>query len=243
MAAWEESPVPVLILTRPIEASRRFLGEVEAALGRPVTYIVSPVMKVVPMAVDDLSEPLGGVVFSSENGVRQAGRLSLPPGMTAWCVGDRTAQVANAAGFRALSAQGDAEALIAMICAARPEGPLVHLHGEHTRGDVADRLTAAGVPCGSLAIYAQVPTPLTPEARAAFAGDKPVILPLFSPRSATILTGVGGVTAPLHVIAMSKAVANEASVLRLNTLVIADAPTGPAMVAATCRRIRAMPQE
>ncbi len=235
--------MPVLILTRPIEASRRFLGEVEAVLGRPVTHIISPVMKVVPMAVDDLPEPLGGVVFSSENGVRQAERLSLPQGLTAWCVGDRTAQVADAAGFRARSAQGDAEALIAMICAARPEGPLIHLHGEHTRGDVADRLTAAGVPCGSLAIYAQVPTRLTPEARAALSGDKPVILPLFSPRSATILTGVGGMTARLHVIAMSKAVADEAAILPIETMVIADAPNGPAMVAATCRRIRAMPQD
>jgi uroporphyrinogen-III synthase len=108
MAAWEECPMPVLILTRPMAASRRFLEEVEAAMGRPVSHVISPVMKIVPIAVDDLADPVTGVVFTSENAVLQAERFGFAPGLPAWCVGDRTADVARREGFEARSAGGDA---------------------------------------------------------------------------------------------------------------------------------------
>ena len=165
------------------------------------------------------------------------------PGLPAWCVGDKTAQTAQSAGFDARSAAGDSEDLVAMILSGdRPSAPLIHLHGEHTRGDVAARLTAAGVPCQSLALYAQVPSKPTEAARDALSGETPVILPLFSPRSAAIMAGFGGLTAPLHIIAMSDAVAKEARVLDPDTLVVADQPTAAAMVAATARGLRVFAQ-
>jgi uroporphyrinogen-III synthase len=83
---------------------------------------------------------------------------------------------------------------------------------------------------------------LTEQARETFAGDQQIVLPLFSPRSAAILAGMGGLTAPIHVIAISPAVAEEASVFAPRSLTTADKPTAAAMVAATTRRIRSLIQ-
>ncbi|MCX7301667.1 MAG: uroporphyrinogen-III synthase [Rhodobacterales bacterium] len=229
-----------LLLTRPESSSLRFLSEVEEAIGQRVRAVVSPMIAIVPMLMVWDGGPVKGVVLSSEFGAQTAGQMGFPAGLTAFCVGDRTAQAAEAAGFAAVSASGDADDLVRLILDQRMEGPLVHLRGEHARGNIALRLNEAGVPCAERVVYAQTKAALSPEALALLSGPNPVVAPLFSPRTVTIFQGQGPFHACLHVIAISDAVAKAADSLKIATLDLAARPDGPSMVAATVNRLRGL---
>ncbi|WP_168770482.1 uroporphyrinogen-III synthase [Flavimaricola marinus] len=206
--------------------------QVISALGHPVPTILSPLIAIEP--VDPTIEVMpAGLILTSAHGVDAARRAGLPKGMTAWCVGDRTAEAARVAGFDPISAKGDSSALIRMILDRRPEGPLLHLHGAHKTGDVVEGLTAAGVSCYGRVGYRQASVPLTQQARFALSADKPLVLPLFSPRTVSILAEQGPFDAPLTVVAISEAVANAAEILRPVRLVLAEQPNGEAMCHAT----------
>ena len=145
-------------------------------------------------------------------------------------MGDRTAQVAQAAGFDATSAQGDAESLITLILASGDQGPFLHLRGREARGDIAPRLTAQGRPAHAAIVYAQDPLPLSPEAREALSARAPVVLPLFSPRSAALFAAQGPFAAPLWIVAISAATARAVETLSSQRLMIAERPDGAAML-------------
>jgi uroporphyrinogen-III synthase len=227
---------PLLLLTRPEPASRRFLAELEALAGRRIAAVMAPVLAIEPVPVA-LAERPAALVLTSENGAGRAGALGLA-GLTAWCVGPRTAHAARAAGLRAIEAGPDAEGLVARLLAERPEGPLLHLRGEHAAAPVAARLRAGGIEVGEAVAYRQRALPPTGAARAALGGERPVVLPLFSPRSAALVAGWGvGAGAPLHVVAISPAAARAAAPLGARTLDVAARPDGAAMAGATLRRL------
>lgn len=230
-----------LLLTRPAEASARFLAAVEGLAGHPVAAVIAPLLTITMRALPPLKGPVGALVLTSEHGARAAAGLGLPPGLRAWCVGDRTAAVAAGAGLKPVSAGGDADALVAAILASDDAGPFVHVRGAHVRGDVARRLTAAGRPCDEVVAYVQEEAALTAAARALLAGPDPVILPLFSPRSVTVLAGQGPFAAPLDVVAISGAVAGAAASLAPRSLRISPTPDGPGMARVTAALLRGQP--
>lgn len=219
-----------LLLTRPLPAARRFLGALEAAHGAPVPAILSPILAIRPVPVA-LSERPAALILTSENAAARLGELGLG-GLPAWCVGPRTAAVARAQGGEAVEAGPDAERLLAALLAARPAGPLLHLRGEHVRADLAARLRAAGIEAREAVAYRQEALAPTVEARAALAGPASLVVPLFSPRSATLLGGWSP-RAPLHVVALSGAVAEAAAPLGPERLLVAPVPDGAAMVGPT----------
>ncbi|MDF3607685.1 hypothetical protein PE067_16995 [Paracoccus sp. DMF-8] len=126
------------------------------------------------------------------NAVRLAGPGA---GRPAICVGPRTAAVAGAAGFRATAGPGDAERLMPLV---QDLGPgWLHLHGVHR---------ARELPLPGVAVYDQQARALNDAALAALAGDQPVIVPLFSPRSAAIVAdGARHARAPLWLVPISAA--------------------------------------
>jgi uroporphyrinogen-III synthase len=77
-----------------------------------------------------------------------------------------------------------------------------------------------------------VELPLTAGARVALGGSAPVVVPLYSPRSAAILARQGPFAAPLRVVAMSGAVARAATALGPESIVQIDNPDGRAMLSA-----------
>lgn len=227
---------PILLSTRPA-ADALALADAIPEAGR---CVISPLIGIVPLSVAVPDPPPMGIVLTSMHGAEVAATLGLPFGLRAWCVGVRTAEAARAAGMDAVSAGGDADALVAAILRVTPDGPLWHLRGRHARGDVAARLTGAGVACTETVAYRQDAMPLTSEAREVLGGTRPVVVPLFSPRTAALLVAQGPFAAPCHVIAISAAVADAASALRPAGLRIAERPDAVAMIAATrsiCRDI------
>ncbi|WP_128255042.1 uroporphyrinogen-III synthase [Falsirhodobacter deserti] len=187
-----------VLLTRPSEGSTRFAAMLEG----PV--ILSPLLE--PRILPADLPPASSLIFTSPTAVRAAGS---PPATHAWCVGDRTAAVARQAGYAARSAAGDAEALFRAILASKEVGPLLHLRGRESKGDLARRLTEAGIPTAEAVVYEMVPRPLTEEARQALRGTSPIVVPLFSPASARrFMAEAPDAAAPLRFACLSDAVAH-----------------------------------
>lgn len=228
---------PILVVTRPLDAGRAFAAEVRQALGRPVDMILSPLIRIKPCADVAPIGPCGGVILTSAQAAPMVRRLGLPSGLTAWCVGARTADAARKEGLMAEDAGGDADDLVAMILARRPDGPLLHLRGEVSRGDVAKRLGAGGIACDELVAYRQIAQSLSAQASAAMQGDRPVVLPVFSPRTGAVLAGQGPFAASIHAIAMSDAVARTLGDAGFAGIEVVDKPEGRRMVTATSARL------
>ena len=221
--------IPV-ILTRPAAQGDRFAADLRARFGDAVDVILSPLIAPVFPAVALPDGDFGAVILTSETGAQAAARL---PGVPhrAWCVGDRTAAAARALGFDASSAAGDADTLVTAIVAAGESGPLLHLRGRDSRGDVAARLTAQAVPTAEVIVYAQEAQPLTDAARAVLAGHGPVIVPLFSPRTAQIFAATRPAAA-LYIAALSPAVAAGLGDLPCRMLRCAAKPEAAALLQA-----------
>lgn len=199
-------PVPTVIVTRPAPGDARF-----AALLPGLRVICAPILAPHFPPVT-LPEGLAGLILTSAHAVTalRPHAATLPP--RAWCVGAATAAAAAGLGLHTQhpTGRGDAEALLALILAARPAGPLLHACGVETRGNLAARLTEAGIATQSLTVYDQVPQPLSAPAIAALHGPDPVILPVFSPRSAQLLAAElvrVRPRAPIWLVAISEAAA------------------------------------
>ena len=233
-----QSTAPTVLLTRPAAQSDSFAQSLRAQMSG-LRVVISPLMAPVFVAVTLPQGPLQGIILTSQTGAEAARHLRAQLPDLAYCVGARTAQVARDAGFRVLSAQGDAEALLALILQQNTKN-LLHLRGREARGDLAQRLSAAGIPTQERVVYAQDPLALTDEAAALLTGRAPVLVPLFSPRSAEILGAEWhrlGATAPLIVVAISPAVA-QAAAFSAAPPVIAAHPDAPSMRAAVLAALR-----
>ena len=205
---------PTLLLTRPLADSRRF-----AAMLPGWPAILSPILDIVPVAHDaDRVRGAEGFVFTSAHAIGSAGSGQ---GRLAICVGTRTAELARQAGFDVVEGNGFAESLLPLIEAAKV--PLLHPHGRHL---------ARELPVEGVVVYDQLPLSLTDQAQHALAAGDPVVLPLFSPRSALILGGqVLAARAPLWPVAISQATMDSwkgPAVARI----IATKPSSRAMAAA-----------
>ncbi len=223
---------PVL-LTRPADQAARFAQELAIRFGSRLHPVISPLMRPAFLTPDLPEAPFAALILTSETGVeaamhlRAAGRV-LPA--RAICVGDRTARAAETAGFAATSARGDAEALLALVLASDDPGPFLHLRGRDARGDIVPRLVAKGRQAQAAIVYEQVAQPLTDAAVAVLAGHGPVVVPLFSPRTASLLADQGPFSAPLLVAAISAAAATKAAVLSPARMVTSARPDGDAML-------------
>ena len=216
-----------LLLTRTQAASQRFLNLLPAKSLANVTVIVAPLLR-----IEKLLEPAdlagaAGVIFTSSNGVHAAPapQSDLP----AFCVGKRTTDVARAAGWQAQFSGATAEELVSTLAAQRPEAPLVHLHGRHTRGDVAKRLSDLGLKCEGKTIYEQHLQQLEPQTRRLISAQSDLIVPLFSPRLARHFASLGIDQVNLSLIALSQAVAAELKGLPCKDLQVSTAPDAESM--------------
>jgi uroporphyrinogen-III synthase len=222
---------PILLLTRPETAARRFLAELEVAAGRHLRAVISPLLRIDEMTPPRPATPPAALILTSERGALGAARMGYA-GLPAWCVGPRTAQAARAVGLEPRAGGGTAETILAAILAAPEEGPLLHLRGDHQRGDLPARLRAAGRDCGDAVVYAQTACPLSAEARALLDGAVPVVAPVFSPRSAALLAECAPVAAPLALVAISAAAARPLAPLG-GVVTRATHPEAIAMIDAT----------
>ncbi len=230
---------PTVLLTRPEAASRRFAAGLRNRLGAAFPVLVAPVLEIVPdpdAAAAALSGA-GGVILSSENGAEACAAARAGAGLMAFCVGARTAAAARAAGLVPVDAPpGDLGRLIDRIAArgwSADRGPLVHLHGAHVTGDAVAALAARGVAARGAVVYDQRARPLSDAARRLLAGDAPVIVPVFSPRSARLVApALAMARAPVRIAAISPRAAAALDVHGAARVRVARSPDADAMIEA-----------
>ncbi|PUB11761.1 uroporphyrinogen-III synthase [Yoonia sediminilitoris] len=217
---------PILLITRPEPQAILFCQQVNAVWDGEI--ILSPLIGITP--IDAVVPKVAGYIFTSTNGVAQAGRLGLDVARPAYCVGQSTADAAKEAGFTPNVGPGTAAGLIDTILQVTAKGPLAHIRGAHARGDVAKTLSDKGIACTDVVAYDQKPLPLNQQAHRALSGTHPVVVTLFSPRTAALFAKEAPFTAPVHLVAISPSAMPNLACLSQH---VAAAPSGPAMLRAT----------
>lgn len=218
-------PLPTILLTRPQAQSEQFAVALRDRELRNV-IVISPSLEILPTGNGKNLDSFEEAIFTSRNA------LDFVPAAQkrAWCVGDKTAEKARTLGWDAVSAGGNVDDLAAAIVAADPAAPLMHFHGEHSRGDLSKRLNQGGIETHSCVVYTQNLLLLSEEAMSLLSGTQPVIVPLFSPRSAGNFAKQGPYSAPLLGVAMSQAVFQEMQNFDAEQVVVASKPTADAML-------------
>jgi uroporphyrinogen-III synthase len=193
-------------------------------------------IEIAPIPVTGTFADAKHVVFTSLNGVAQAKRIGIPEGITAWCVGPRTGQAASDLGFDVRVAGGNSHSLVTLIVAQAPVGRMVHLRGRHVAGKVIDDLRSARITCETVVSYDQVAIAPTQAALDLLCGETPVIVPLFSPRSAKLFGQIADFNAPLHLVALSEAIDVAQQNAPVVSRTIAKSRDGAGMITATLAR-------
>jgi uroporphyrinogen-III synthase len=227
-----------ILITRPEPAAGEFADMLRAKLGETCTICTSPVMQIEVCAnLPDLAK-IRTLIFTSRHGVDAFAKLTDRRDIPAYTVGEATGEAARDIGLSVSIGDGNAERLIRRILADQPSQPCFHLRGEHVASPLAESLTFAGLETHEAVIYMQKPCRLTDEAQQLLTQPGPVILPLFSPRSARLVFRQEKQTAwqaPLHIVAMSQAVARQVPENRASSVSIAANLDAPAMLQATER--------
>lgn len=231
---------PIILITRPAAAGVHLADEVRARWGEDIRIELSPLMRI---AFLDHMPSLGRIrhlIFTSRNGVLAFTRLTDRRDIPCTAVGETTAQTAENAGLETKVSGGDAASLIADIRKHPGAGPYLHIRGAHVAADIADRLNRAGIETVEAVLYRQIPQPLSASARSVLRGDVPVILPVFSPRSARLFFDEWTQdVAPLSIAAISANAAAEVPQARIRRLEIAETPDAPGVLAAMQRLLDA----
>ncbi len=227
-----------ILITRP-EEDAASLADILTGLGHEVR--VEPLLSVRlhdGAALDTADAQ--ALLFTSANGVRAAAQLTTSRHLPALCVGDATAKAAREAGFtRVESASGDVHGLAALVRATcRPDGgPLLHVAGSVSAGDLAGDLTASGFEVRRAVVYEAVPAErISDEARAALAGRRIDAVTLFSPRTARTFArivqeaGLGGMLDTVDLLCLSAAVAEALGALPRRRVLVAAEPTQTALI-------------
>lgn len=232
-----DNAAPLILLTRPRLQAERFAAACRAEFGDKPDIMLAPLQEIVHAgALPDIPAN-AALVFTSENGVFSYAARGGRGGLTAYCVGDRTAEAARNAGLDAVSAGGAIGDLMALILRKRPSGPLVHLHGRHVTGDLSGQLRARGMQASGHVVYEQRDLALSDQAREALAGPRRVIAPVFSPRSARLLATAAPDMRETRIPCISKP-ARDALPEPLRPLAsVSDAPDAAAMLIAVARQL------
>lgn len=226
-----ETARPILLLTRPEAQSRRFADAFRARFGADWPVVITPLTEIVWLSPALPVKLPAHVVFTSENAVRAFVRLTPDRSATAWCVGPRTQAVAEAAGFATRLGPGDGAGLARLIAASGEVRTVLYARPFHAAADLAGELKSAGIDTVSVVVYDQEARPLSDDAIRVLGGPSPVLLPLFSPRSASLAeAAVRDVRAPILLAAISGAVAQAARGIPALHSVTAARPDGEAML-------------
>lgn len=227
-----------VLITRPAADAAPLKAALEA---RGFSVLLEPLLTIRHRAGPELDlDDVGGLLFTSANGVRAFAERSRRRDLTAHAVGEATAEAASAAGFaRVHSAGGDVGDLAAMVVGLAESGVLVHAAGSAVAGDLSGLLQKAGFEVRREVLYeAEKSTALSDETRKTIAAGEVDLVLFFSPRSAASFVslaqaaGLQGAFDGIEAVCLSPAVAEAASGLDWRRVTVASAPDRASLLAA-----------
>jgi len=134
-----------VLVTRPIEDGAK---TVERLKNKGVDAVLAPVTTITPTGQTPPSTPFDAVLISSANAIRHLSEeartrlLNVP----LFCVGEKTASVARAAGFTSVTTgTGDGRALVKLVASTiKPSAALLYLTGTPRKPFIEEGLSASG---------------------------------------------------------------------------------------------------
>ena len=225
----------ILLLTRPLGGNERFCLKIKHLL-YSCEILDSPIQKI------DFLPSLGKVnknsvlIFTSANGLRAANKQNLL-NKKCFVVGANTKKIAVSFGYDVLGFSKDQENLLKLIKSKKPTESMVHIRGKHTVGNLCDALKRNQFSCLDIIGYNQEPLKIKKQNLQKIHSGRPVILPIFSSRSAELLQSNLDLTG-FNVIAISEAVAKIITGVELGELVISKKPDLNSMQEATLAILR-----
>ena len=199
--------MPNILLTRPQAQARHFADELIAQGVQPDHIIIDPILQIAPVEASCDISACNGLIITSANA------LSFLPGalrgsrLPCYCVGQSTSQAARALGLNAYHLADTAKALCDALPIACQEGPLLHLRGTHTTLDLAEHFRSSPLRVENVIVYEQIARPLQAETHETLRRSAPVILPIFSARSAKLLGKLALDWRPHWAVTLSPAIA------------------------------------
>ena len=225
----------ILLLTRPSGGNERFCLKIKHLL-YSCEILDNPIQKI------DFLPSLGKVnknsvlIFTSANGLRAAKKQNLL-NKKCFLVGENTKKIAVSFGYDVLGFSKDQENLLKLIKSKKPTESMVHVRGKHTVGNLCDELERNQFSCLDIIAYNQEPLKIKKQNLQKIHSGRPVILPIFSSRSAELLQSNLDLTG-FNVIAISEAVAKIIKGVELGELVISKKPDLNSMQEATLAILR-----
>lgn len=226
------NPRPLLLLTRPEASSEAFCKALPQETCEAVDILISPLLSIRVTGPLPGFDGITGLIFTSVNALdayRALGGQGLD--MPVVAVGKTTARAASACGFDVDVAGGTADHLVQHILDRGYSGGLMHLRGEIAIGDIALRLSEAGVETFEAILYKQEIEPFSSSVREALSQDRAVIAPVFSPRTAEHLARESVGLGDMSYAAISRAVANALPSDAAGRTRISETPNREGMVA------------
>lgn len=235
-----------VLVTRAEPEASRFAEALRAKGHEP---LLAPLLRHETLTPpDDLDVRLEGVqavLLTSVNGARALAQVTKRRDLRLLVVGDTTGETAEQLGFHdTLSASGDVTALSVLVRKQiRPDaGPLIHIGGAATAGDLVGQLTSAGYGITHVALYeTRLADTLPFDVEHALGAGTIDVVALFSPRTAEAFVKlasrpeIAGGIAKVSAVAMSQAVAERASSLPWRDISVARRPTQDEMLLAIDR--------
>ena len=225
----------ILLLTRPLGGNERFCLKIKHLL-YSCEILDNPIQKIDFLPSLSKVNKNSVLIFTSANGLRAAKKHNLI-NKKCFVVGANTKKIAVSFGYDVLGFSKDQENLLKLIKSKKPTESMVHIRGKHTVGNLCDALKRNQFSCLDIIGYNQEPLKIKKQNLQQIHSGRPVILTIFSSRSAELLQSNLDLTG-FNVIAISEAVAKIVTGVELGELVISKKPDLNSMQEATLAILR-----
>ena len=225
----------ILLLTRPLGGNERFCLKIKHLL-YSCEILDNPIQRIDFLPSLSKVNKNSVLIFTSANGLRAAKKHNLI-NKKCFVVGANTKKIAVSFGYDVLGFSKDQENLLKLIKSKKPTESMVHIRGKHTVGNLCDALKRNQFSCLDIIGYNQEPLKIKKQNLQKIHSGRPVILPIFSSRSAELLQSNLDLTG-FNVIAISEAVAKIVTGVELGELVISKKPDLNSMQEATLAILR-----
>lgn len=147
-----------VLITRPLD-SATLLSTRLKNLGHRVN--IDPLIHIEPIVSESTSKPFlspfGGIITTSQQGIRCVSNLTSQRDFPLWCVGSASAEIAKELGFSNIhAASGSAQDLIKVVketLTPKFDKPILHASGDVIRVNVSHALNDAGISTQRVVVY------------------------------------------------------------------------------------------
>ena len=219
-----------ILLTRPHDQALRFSEDLVRLGVISKNILVDPITKIEGVDVLYNFSSVRGLLITSANAVTYLPATLVGSKLPTFCVGGATTRAALKQGLMAQNLAATAQGLYNVLSGRQIEGPLLHLRGTHTTLDLEAYFWDTSIEVKNLIIYRQISQNLEPATYNLLRGIVPIVLPIFSSRSAKLLCGLDLNWALHTCVAISEAVAVLCRTAGFGQVLVSPEPSAGSML-------------